>query len=831
MAGKNTLIKSFFNDQGLDLSSSDLTRPKEFASGLLNEDYRKTGAMNKRKGYQGKFDNIGGNGLSIFSNVNKTTGAIIQEMVTLDDNLHRLSDQTFTITYSGSDVARMNMFLDIATNTFHFSLIDNEVEVLDFDMGVGINEVSVITLSSLKTQVDAVTNFTSVISGSVALPASFINITRDITVISTGTAIKYVQFNQINSPSSAPLATFHSKRNGLEFQNASFVNLSNVLYVSTGHNELHKYDGQTFYRAGVPKGTKLVTVDAGAGNITNSATNYISTVVQIDNKQNVIEGIPSDPSINLNLSSKLVDITVTNILANSGFNTNCAVVNGAQSTINQITVDDSSSGDHTMKVGDTAYFFDSVENDFITRNVDSITSTTITVAGSAVTVADNAIISNNLRIAIFRNIAAGTSQFLLVELPNDSFNATQVHRDNIAASGLGSEFIAPVKFHGLPPKGKYITSFRSLLIVGGDLENINTVYYSDIDGPEFFPPGDQSFLVETHRGDKVTGIATNSNALFVFKGKSVHALTGDIVADSFRVDEISSGDIGCSSHHTIAEVKGKLIFLGEKGVFGLTIGNNKAEEISIKIQTIFETANSDFNLTKAVAVNWFEKNKYILFLPVEATSAGNDEYTDLTDSRILVFDFQRKAWLEWDNLDFMGGAVIFNSALYFSERRLDTVSNLVESFTYKIQDTGDTYDYADHEKSISWEHKTNWESMGDPDVFKKFTRLKVHSIDASVNDFESDNFTISVEIQTNYNDAPTSKFDLNYGNNTLGWGDFSWSDESWGSLRDIERKSKLKVTKNRSIRIIYTNNTLHENVLISGWTLEANLPYKERIKE
>ncbi len=831
MAGKNTLIKSFFNDQGLDLSSSDLTRPKAFASGLLNEDYRKTGAINKRKGFQGKFDNVGGNGLSIFSNVNKTTGDIVQEMVTLDDNLHSLSDQTFTVTYGGANVARMNMFLDTTTSTFHFTLIDDEVEVLDFDMGVGIDEVSVITLSALKIAVDAITSFTSVISGSVALPSSFIAITRDVTVTSTGTAIKYVQFTQINSPSSAPLATYHAKRNDLEFQNASFVNLSNVLFISTGHDFLYKYDGQTFYRAGVPQGTKLTTVDSGAGLIVNSATNYISTVVQIDNKQNVIEGMPSDPSIDLNLASKLVDITITNVLANSGFNTNCAIVAGAQGPVNEITVDDSSAGAHTMKVGDTAYFFDAVEATYITRNVDSVTATTITVAGAAVTIADNAVISNNLRIGIFRNMSAGTSQFLLVELPNDSFNATQVFRDNVAASGLGAEYIAPVKLHGLPPKGKYITSFRNLLIVGGDIENTNTVYYSDIDGPEFFPPGDQNFLVETHRGDKVTGVATNSNALFIFKGKSVHALTGDIVSDSFRVDEVSSGDIGCTSHHTIAEVKGKLIFLGEKGVFGLAIGNNEAEEISIKVQTIFETANSDFNLTKAVAVNWFEKNKYILFLPVEATSAASDEYSDLNESRILVFDFKRKAWLEWDNLDFGGGAIIYNSALYFSERRLDIVSNLVESYTYKIQDTGDTYDYADHEKSISFEHKTNWESMGDPDVFKKFLRLKIHSIDASVNDFESDNFTVAIEVQTNYNDAPTSTFELDYGANTLGWGDFSWSDESWGSLRDIELKSKLKVTKNRAIRLIYANNAVHENVLISGWTLEANLPYKERLKE
>ena len=70
MAGKNTLIKSFNNDTGLDLRSSDLTRKPEFASGLLNADYRKTGALNKRKGYHGKAEDKGGNGNGIFANVN-----------------------------------------------------------------------------------------------------------------------------------------------------------------------------------------------------------------------------------------------------------------------------------------------------------------------------------------------------------------------------------------------------------------------------------------------------------------------------------------------------------------------------------------------------------------------------------------------------------------------------------------------------------------------------------------------------------------------------------------------------------------------------------------
>lgn len=831
MAGKNNLIQSFFNDKGLDLRSSDLVRPSEFASDMLNEDYRKTGAINKRKGYQAKVNDVGGNGLGVYANVNLTTGAITEELVTVDDNLHRISNQTFTVTYTGSNVARMSMSLDPSTSTFKFVLTDNEVEVLNFDLGVGINEASPKTLSQLKTAVDAVTNFSSTISGSSSAVAAFIKITRDATVDSSGVAIKYIQFDQINSPLASPLANYHAQRNTDEFQNASFVNLTNVLFVSTGHDELYKYDGQTFYRAGMPKGTKPTTVDGGAGAITNSSTTHIITHIQIDNKGNVIEGIESEASTGLNITSRQVDVTVTNIENTTGFNTNCAIVAGAQTTVNTITVDDGSGGNHTMKAGDTAYFFDSVTGDYVTRNVDSVTTSTITVAGAAVTVADNAVISNNLRIAIYRNQAAGTTHSLVAEIPNNSFTTTQVYTDNVADANLGADYVQPIKPHGLPPKGKYATAFRNLLIINGVLTDVNNNFYSDIDGPEFFPAGDNQFLTETTRGDKNTGLAVNNNALFIFKDQSIHALTGDIATDQIRIDEVAGGDVGCVSHHTVTEIRGKLVFLGEKGVFGLALGDNESEEISFRVQPVFETTNSDFNLTKAVGINWFEKDKYIIFLPAELTSAGSELYTDLTKSRMLVYDYARKSWLEWNNIDFQGGAVIFNSGLYFSERRLGTVSGNVESNLYQIQDTGDTYDYADHEKAISFTHKTHWESLGMPDVFKKYLRLKLHSLDASINDFESDTFVVDVETQINYNDSESSSFSLDYGSSTTGWGEFLWGVDFWGSVRAIELKSKLKSTRARTIRIIFSNSVIHENILISGWTIEANTPFRERIKE
>ena len=52
MAAANKLYKVFTAFKGLDLRSSDILRQDDAATELKNMQFRQTGAMNKRKGYQ-----------------------------------------------------------------------------------------------------------------------------------------------------------------------------------------------------------------------------------------------------------------------------------------------------------------------------------------------------------------------------------------------------------------------------------------------------------------------------------------------------------------------------------------------------------------------------------------------------------------------------------------------------------------------------------------------------------------------------------------------------------------------------------------------------------
>ena len=133
-----------------------------------------------------------------------------------------------------------------------------------------------------------------------------------------------------------------------------------------------------------------------------------------------------------------------------------------------------------MKVGDTAYFFDSVSGSYVERQVTAVNTTivpyTITIAGAAVTVADNAVISNNLRIKILRNRNTGVAPVLhweLVEIPNNSFAVNQTFTDNRSDASLVAEFIEPVTDRSPPVPGKYISAYQSLMVTAGNISAPN----------------------------------------------------------------------------------------------------------------------------------------------------------------------------------------------------------------------------------------------------------------------------------------------------------------------------------------------------------------------
>ena len=758
MAGQNIVYKNLASFKGLDLRSSDLIREKDNATDVTNAEYRQTGALNKRNGYQ----YVGSNadacyGQTTFKNANITTGAITEEIIGIDDNLLKLTSYTFNITYSGSNTARYEMYVKAGTaNTWYFKIIDGVTEVLDTDLGNG-SEGSPVTVSDLVTLINALSDFSAgTISGGGTTPAAYaVPATGGETAIATtpGTTITFENWANVSTPTgySNPFTTFFGKITDTDFENASFAQINNVLYIATGHNDLHKYDGTRVYKAGIPQATTPTAADAAsdAGSFANNRiVRYKIISSYTDAKGNVTKGqISSHVAQTASGTGEAINVTYTELTGAAGYDV-----------------------DGTLKYE-------------IYRTDDSADAT-------------------------------ATSLYYLVQ--------TADHGDTIpwkdTGAAEGAEYVPPVKTPGTPPKTRYIDTWRGQLLLAGDLANVDTVYYSDVTSPEHFPSGDNSFILD----NKINGIKVIDNVLYAFENNAINAITGDFGVDNFQVDPASREGIGCVAHHTIQEVKGQLMFLADRGVYSIAPGMERPLFIGEPISPKFSRGHS-FTFKQAVAYNWQEGDKYLLFMP---NLPVDPSYSADASNETYVYDYFRGAWLKWTIFNFMGGISEKGNDLYFSGR----VSG--KRYCQRLLQTGTAFDYADHIATIVFTHKSNWETLGEPSQWKKFLRLKVHSYDTTINDFESQVFSIICKQEIDWDTSNTVTIaTMDFSGGTTGWGLDAWGQFPWGQARLKQLTRKMMSKKAKSTRIIFENSTLHQNILISGYSMQVAVAHQNNFHE
>lgn len=824
------LQKRYLNHFGIDLKSTDIVRPEQFASDMKNAQYTKEGAIEKRKGYKVHATTQGGFGLVTYNRISTTDGTASTELLAIGQNVSRFKKTTMTVTYVGvSASATVSVYFDPATDQYRCRVDEGTGTVLDQALGLGYETGSPYAISSLVTAIDALANFTCTATGDTTVPAAFLKIVRDFDLSSSGGPASLVAgyWETVNTTASNPLAGSNTNRNLSGWENVSTTQINNCVYFANGYDNVLKYDGQTLYRAGLPTPASVSAALGGAGAITGSNYLYKVRYAQFDSSGNLIEGNTLATTNLLAPAAQSINVTVANIQAATGFNTNCAIVNGAQVGVNIITVD----AFHTLKVGDTAYFRDGVSAAYVTRSVTAVGGTTITVSGAAVNVADNAVISNNLRIGIYRSETSGTTPtefYLVAEIPNDSFNATQVYNDDIVDSSLGIQLIEPVTDRSPPPKGKYISVFRNQVIVAGNISFPNTVYYSDIDGPEYFPDGINNFDVDSPIGDTISGIAPTNEAFAIFKDKSIQILSGDLATANFRVDQLTS-DLGCIAHASIQEVRGQLMFLSDRGVYSM-VGGQLPQPVGEKIEPVFDinaslAASQLLRLKRAVAFNDRDNERYILYLPAESTTSGSVHPN--SNSVLYVYDYHRQAWLKWTNLNMAGGMALFENALHFSERRYSAFSGSVASLLYRVHNLNDAYDYQDDDEFIDFEYSSTWEALGEPSVLKRFLRIRIFSLEELVNN----DLFLDVRTEINYiKDAVHAQFDFQFVGG--GYGVAPYNDTTpYGDPAESVGKHRLGQGRIRSLRVRFLNQREQENVNITGWELEIATPFRQAFKQ
>ena len=829
------LAKSYINHFGLDLKSSDIVRDPQFASGMKNAEYKKNGNISKREGYRCRAGDVGGSGLHSYVSIDRVTAKETEVLIAVDDNLHRLVENTVLIQYTGAQASvAFNLFFDKTLGVYKITIVEGTVTVLDYSLGTGIDEVTPVSLADVKATIEGISvDYSVTITGDSTATAAFLDFARDKNLSTDDLTLVGRSWSQIPSPITL-LPGNVTYQGDDDYYLTTAVQLNNNLYLSNGYDEMIKYDGQNAYRAGMPKPTAAPLIALGGAGLLNptdpAGYRYSYLYTQIDANLNEVAGIMSDETAGISPVNQTVDITVDNINSTSGFNTNAGIVAGAQVGVNTITVDDGAGGNHTFVVGDTAYFFDGVGGNYVEREILSVTATTITIDGAAVDVIDNAVISNNLRISIYRNLDGGVFQFLVAEIPNNPFVTTQVYNDNIVDASLGIQYILPLFFHNLPPKGRFISAYNNQMYSAGSLEQPSTVSWSAVEGPEYWEPNLYSLRMQSINGDKITGIKQSNEVMTVFERRAMHVISGDIPNNNVRVDTITR-DIGCVSHNSIQEVRGSLYFLSDRGVWKSTSGQLPVQ-VSKNIEPEFDKdplldSNQEPVYKRAIALNDREKEQYILYIPSESTNGGGIYANNF--STIFVEDYYRGAWLSWTNMNMAGGAAIFNDVAYFSEKRANSNAGFspISNFLFGKNSRGDNWDYQDNLVPVDFEYSTAWYYFGEPSIFKKFIRLKTFASEETSNN----SFVINTDIEKNFIDGfVTASFVTDFTGNGGGYGISPYGDSPYGDLFFPSRKCKIGPIKATSIRFVMKNNNPCENVDILGWELEVAMPYRQEIK-
>lgn len=276
------------------------------------------------------------------------------------------------------------------------------------------------------------------VNGDTDYPAAFLQIVEPTIIVSNSVyTIDYWYWSLANATMNPtfPGSANPTFQNSPLFENASMAVYDDVIYVANGWDYPQKYDGQTVYRVGMPKGGRPSAADnAGATIKPFSAGNvyqYAITYEQIDNRGHIVEGEVSEIwEHTVVAASCAIDVTIPNIQPATGWNTNgaiavggaatsygpdsdgyyydlvsinngftlkigdsayyldetCAVVNGNQANVVTIVVN----AGHGVVAGDTVYFPSSTPTQIV-RTATSVTATSITIDGEPVSVnnADN----------------------------------------------------------------------------------------------------------------------------------------------------------------------------------------------------------------------------------------------------------------------------------------------------------------------------------------------------------------------------------------------------------------------------------------------------------
>jgi len=853
MAGPYVITKHYGELMGLDARSNSITLKPTMASVLKNVQYHITPGgeiLGCRKGNKAHAHldkgKVGNPGLFIFQGTNElisiggaaATGVIqklVKTTVVLDYDDTRDAGNT---NYEDLDLRIVTQSPDIRFQVLA-SDISQEFNLADIDCNTGF-ETSPELLSATKVTVDALTDMLLTItdSGATGFPTAFLDQVIEAVTTVAG-AQKTITVNYWY-PSDIEKRTFAFDGTKLPVYSAVVIPPNQtaekaILFLAGGGSaNLAKFDGDQLVRIGAPKPDNFSSVTTnGAGNVDTGTHEWICTIVTKDALGNRVESEPNDLTSLTVTSNKVSVSTILSGMSAAGYNDGYGLASSNQTGVTTINCLAAGGTAPTLKKGDTAYFLDRSTNLMAERSITAVTATSITIAGASVNVNNSDPISANVRIALYRTRVGGTS-FLLTgeiaakpaEYPFGKTLTNLVLTDNVADADLGPEYLFPIELHtslgNINPKS--IASHQGSLVVGGKDQTASSlgpglVWYSDAAGPEIFPALNNFAVNPEHPGD-ISGLASVAGILYVFKPSSIDRVFGSLASDTFEVFPLSR-EVGCVAQGTIKTLQDGVLFLSKSSVFFLSGG--KLDDVGIPIRDFLKTIEPT-ELSTAILDP--KERRYIVRVTGEVIGDANTII-----SKTFAWDIDRNKWFEytvgastessWD----IGSGVFYDNQIWWEVVRSAGDKALLRQIPDRKPGNVNTpvalgngpYTQVDHTQAIPWEVVTGFESLGEPDVLKRFLRSKFHGARQAVSTIP-ESATIRVRTRLDYDDTTHSDFNITLKTTT---------QSTSGQVNKAE--VKLLPRKAESLAYQLTHATIYEMPRLAGWSTQISTPNRPKI--
>lgn len=201
---------------------------------------------------------------------------------------------------------------------------------------------------------------------------------------------------------------------------------------------------------------------------------------------------------------------------------------------------------------------------------------------------------------------------------------------------------------GTPPNFAFSTVHKNRIWAAGDASNPSRLYYAISLNPEDWIGGGSGTIdIDPDDGDRITGIISHRNELWVFKGPhkgSIHRITGSAPtgADPFARKIFIRG-IGCVAHNTLFEFGNDVGFMWSDGTIHSlaatdAFGDFNEAALSRPIHVYLREHLTFNRLTHAHAVNWSDLGIVLFAVPIDASSQPN---------MVLMMDYRFSGGVRW----------------------------------------------------------------------------------------------------------------------------------------------------------------------------------------